>query len=703
VVVLVLPLFLFPNALLAQSPAEFVGLQSQLLAQQVRREVAEFERSCYASAAPLANGALPPELARAITVELERQAAVVRTGAPGAADSATGKDWAAAKARYEGMLNRRIAFQGEVELREPLEGFDWDTKAEAPFRFGIADAVLLGACLAVGVVSLRKAARESRLANRRARRARGVAASFLVAMSLVSASGCEQPQKPALSWLQYRILQLEPEVKSATARAEEAVAAADAERGKFIERRAAMLPGTKAEQELEVLAKARETLFQAKVAERMAQAAEEERTALEADLTALAALRSSNRWHSLGFLGLRILAATLLGVLALSPLIRSRRKRVKEREAAAETCPRCLAQGKLVEQPSALKDDRYTEARIVECRACEYRFRETSPGEARLCFPTVGVRSSGKTHMLATAYAAAKKGQTRTTARMVPAPSLGDERFNVYIELVLKQRGTAGATVHGQRAEDMPYPILFSATDTDRLGSNSVMVNLFDYSGEMMGESLDVGLLRRRAVLMDGFLLFLDPTQMYGDTQDGEATLSIEDQLKALSDFAHDLEAGRKLKPGTRLDVPVAVCISKFDRVATHSPMGGQALPFLDHLRTALNPPGPANLELLKARSETVEQMLPFMLPGIDLGKILREHFGGRFLFFPTSDRGFAASAPGWKSESAYRPTPVPFGVVEPILWLLHMHGYEMLDPLGTATTPPAKTPRRPKSGGTGK
>jgi len=456
-------------------------------------------------------------------------------------------------------------------------------------------------------------------------------------------------------------------------------------------------------QESVALAKVRETLLRAKIAERMATIAEEERAKLEADIAALASLRSSNRWQALAFTTLRILVAATLGVLALWPYIRAHRRQIALRERAAETCPRCLAIGKLIEQPSALKDDRYTDARIVECKACEYRFRETYRGEARLCFPTVGIRSSGKTHMLATAYAAAKKGQTRTTARVLPAPSLGDERFNVYIELILKQRGTAGATVHGQRAEDMPYPILFNTTDTDRAGNSSVMVNLFDYSGEMMTESLDVGLLRRRAVLMDGFLLFFDPTQMYGDTQEGEATLSIEDQLKSLSDFAHDMQAGRKLKVGSRIDVPVAVCLSKFDLVATHSPMGGQALPFLEHIRTNLNPPGAVSLELLQARSATVEQMLPFMLPGVDLGKILREYFGTQFLFFPTSDRGFAASVPGKGSQSGVRPTPVPFGVMEPVLWLLHMHGYQTLDTTGATpskaikATNPAKG--KPKYG----
>ena len=104
------------------------------------------------------------------------------------------------------------------------------------------------------------------------------------------------------------------------------------------------------------------------------------------------------------------------------------------------------------------------------------------------------------------------------------AGRLADADADADIDLILTMKREAGGTVH-----DMPDPVMLHLRDTDSAGANTALVNLFDYSGEMMTESLDVGLLRRRAVLMDGFLLFFDPTQMYGDTQDGEATLSIED------------------------------------------------------------------------------------------------------------------------------------------------------------------------------
>ncbi len=42
-------------------------------------------------------------------------------------------------------------------------------------------------------------------------------------------------------------------------------------------------------------------------------------------------------------------------------------------------------------------------------------------------------------------------------------------------------------------------------------------MNLFDYSGELVNQKIDKDRLKKQAVLMDGFMLFLDPTQLYGD------------------------------------------------------------------------------------------------------------------------------------------------------------------------------------------
>ena len=43
-------------------------------------------------------------------------------------------------------------------------------------------------------------------------------------------------------------------------------------------------------------------------------------------------------------------------------------------------------------------------ARLAVCEACDYDIRENYIREHRLCFPTVGIRASGKTHWLLMLY-----------------------------------------------------------------------------------------------------------------------------------------------------------------------------------------------------------------------------------------------------------------------------------------------------------
>ena len=53
------------------------------------------------------------------------------------------------------------------------------------------------------------------------------------------------------------------------------------------------------------------------------------------------------------------------------------------------------------------------ETGYVECKSCSFRFLRSYQKVHRLCFPVVGVRASGKTHMLATGYDRVRK-RTRT-------------------------------------------------------------------------------------------------------------------------------------------------------------------------------------------------------------------------------------------------------------------------------------------------
>jgi hypothetical protein len=72
------------------------------------------------------------------------------------------------------------------------------------------------------------------------------------------------------------------------------------------------------------------------------------------------------------------------------------------------------------------------------------------------------------------------------------------------------------------------------------------------------------------------------------------------------------------------------------------------------------------------------ERVLSVMFPGWDLARTLRENFGSNYLFFPLTPVGLVEKELG--VEDLTQRTIAPFGVLGPILWLLHMHGYSMFN-----------------------
>jgi hypothetical protein len=288
----------------------------------------------------------------------------------------------------------------------------------------------------------------------------------------------------------------------------------------------------------------------------------------------------------------------------------------------------------------------------------------------RLCFPTVGVRSSGKTHMLVTAYNRIRKRTAPSAAIIQPAPSGSDidKRFDRLIDEIFHRRGEAGAT-----DLVLPDPVLVHLKDRDRAGANPALVNLFDYSGELINPDVDVNQLKATAVQMDGFMLFLDPTQLYGDG----ANVTLDEQLGMLDQFLAHMRRERKVPVGGSIPVPVAVCITKFDLLVNENPIGGQSIPFIRHLLKELNPiPREVTLETIRARSNMVEEMLPLMFTGTDVRGIVEGYFGKQVMFFPMSSVGLFEQELGIRDLS--RRTIAPYGVAEPLVWLLHVYGSEV-------------------------
>jgi len=363
---------------------------------------------------------------------------------------------------------------------------------------------------------------------------------------------------------------------------------------------------------------------------------------------------------------IRLVTCGLFILAAVVPISLVRRGRRRERHEQARKCPRCLNKDTLdfiTSSSDAEFDEGQTMFRLKVCNACQYEIRENYVDQNRLCFPTVGIRATGKTHWLLMLYDQIKNSNIPVASTIKKIPSREDARFDELVQRLLYAGGRLDPTVWG----GFPYPLTFHVHDSDRLGPNKSMVNVFDYSGEMRNFDIDTNEFRRRALLCEGFTLFLDPTQVSAGS-----ISAIESQIECLTKFAEEMHAIRGIATEKPIDLPIAVCISKIDLLVTKSPLGTQAIPLVTALRETMT--RKVDLSLIHERSQLCARVMPQLFPGWNVERSLGENFGGRYMFFPMSAVGLEEAELG--VEDLSQRMIAPCGMIEPLLWLLHMHGY---------------------------
>jgi Double-GTPase 2 len=674
----------------AQSDASLTALRLEWLTQLARQDAAGWEADLISS--PRGNGLTvgnfqdPSAVLKELRPVLAGNYETVRNRLTALAPKAQArreevqKDWAE-------VYRQRIAFRQYAEKQQAAYEFNFESGSQSGFKPHLFDAILLGWAVVAILIVLRMRGKEKRLELRRAQR--GVVAAALL-LSLAMLPGCGGSSADNRPWIVREEAELTASVKDATEAANAAVAAANKKWqaavdgwAKLVTAPSESLDTVVQSEEKDIRDRLRKIDEETRLADRLAKDAEEQRAKLTDEKAKLESLVAGAKWRAVAAVVLRVAASAALLVLCFTPFWRSVRANRAAIRQAARQCPRCFRLDKLkVERRGKVDDDEPASLRgkssvgkgkketgYVECANCGLRLRLSYLKVPRLCFPAVGVPGSGKTHMLATAYNNVQKGMAPTIATVQQAPSLGDKRFDQYIELIVESRGTAGGTVHA-----LPDPIMIHVRDTDPSGSNTALVNLFDYSGELLNDKIDMSELRKNAVRMDGFMLFLDPTQLYG----GDGKVTLKAQLGKLKEFLTDMRDERGVAVGTVIPVPVAVCIPKFDMLLTENPIGGQTVHFTRHMIENMNPePKETTLGTLAARSELVEQMLPLMFPGVDIRGIVEGFFGKQVMFFPMSSVNLIEGELG-VADLSKRSAILPFGVAEPIVWLLHMHGYEV-------------------------
>ncbi len=362
-----------------------------------------------------------------------------------------------------------------------------------------------------------------------------------------------------------------------------------------------------------------------------------------------------------GFLGAGLLL--FYGGMSLVLLRRISRRR---REISA-TCPRCLAEntlesvdGKSLHEigggelrcTNVISDDPYEE--------CEFVFNASYRERVKLGFPALGVASSGKTHWLAMVYRELNRGRCPEQVHFERIRSAASSQFDTIVDQILHNRMRTSAT----RANRLPHPLIFSFRDNDRFAKSSVLASLFDYAGQV---TIDTDHHHRfRALNANGYFFFLDPT------------LAEEQQVQALSNFREDLRLHRRVKDGQQIHSPVALCLTKLDLMINQDFGQGSDVvsQFYDELDRIDGEYPPFSHEMIEKRSQLTASMREVIWPGWNIEREIRNLFGDRFAFFPLTPVGL--DRPGIDDLS--QRNIEPYGILEPLLWLLHMNGYPILE-----------------------
>ncbi len=79
--------------------------------------------------------------------------------------------------------------------------------------------------------------------------------------------------------------------------------------------------------------------------------------------------------------------------------------------------------------------------------------------------------------------------------------------------------------------------------------------------------------------------------------------------------------------------------------------------------------------DVIEARSRLLGELRDTIWPGWEIQRQIDDLFGGRYLFFPLTPVGLDGAG---EADLSLR-TISPFGLLEPLLWLLEMNGYPVL------------------------
>jgi len=372
-----------------------------------------------------------------------------------------------------------------------------------------------------------------------------------------------------------------------------------------------------------------------------------------------------------------IFLAGMLGVfvgaaIGVACSLAAGRIRWKSRLPRMKVCPICsgpaegFAPGDTTEEGVDAKPDT-----IMVCRRVisESPFEECSFSVPRslLDVPWLRIRGVGGTCSAGqTTWNAACFGRAHpfcSTAQVEIETLKGSGERETHWDDLVTQRHFPAAT----HTSSLPHPWLVEVRQAGRR-CDRLVVAVSDLAGEIARRSTCSGMYDH---LLDAecHLFFVDP--------DWEE----KDQLSVFHQFLVNVRGQRGLANSDTRIGPIAVCIPKCDSLSSYIARADQATKFIQQLRDSGPCDAATTLEAIKRRHELVVKHAG-ILPCIErLNRRLQTECGpDGFRFFPMTAIGWLPD--GDSDPRAYplanRPI-VPWGVLDPLVWLIHASGFEAL------------------------
>ncbi|TVS19436.1 MAG: hypothetical protein EA424_08500 [Planctomycetaceae bacterium] len=303
-------------------------------------------------------------------------------------------------------------------------------------------------------------------------------------------------------------------------------------------------------------------------------------------------------------------------------------------------------------------------------RVCGFTIEARRVGLQKLYVPLVGRGQVGKTLWLAAAYQSILFNQydARLDLTRLKMGGLGPDQKDTLDE-ILEQIKKTGPNSVSPSVADLPEPVIFRFEDRDSLCRSGALLTVADFAGEVMTNYPPQHPLRRRMLHADGVMLFI---QLQTPNRSVEENIEAAwKQIEAINTFVAQASAGSRT-------VPVAICVSMLDELlpADRDQKGEQQEFFHELARLERSrPAGRHRVELIEARHVLTQQLVRALWPG-DLTRELNKLTGRQFRYFPVTSFGFNRPLDP-EPESGKRPGPIkPWGELEPLLWILHMHGF---------------------------